>query len=283
MLAIIAATAAAQNQSYAATYSRSQAMDPGISAQLCQNDMMIVRLPGAVRSVGVTLPANVEPIFDGSRVILRGNVASGRTPVVILMADSDDLYRIHLTACPSRGSSTLLTIQDDTPNPPSAARVGGAAPVLSSSPLNAVGPAVAPPALVSTTVPAAAPAPIAAAPVMATAPAPAPVGAAPAPTLRIPAPTTVRMEMSRTSTGIVLTVTNGTARTLALRPEHLRVTAGGQPVAIPAEVVASLAPGLTAAIAIPIPAALNVADVTVQWDVQVPDLRAAFPLGAALR
>ena len=54
-------------KSYSKTFTTTSAQEPGISVQLCQNDMMIVRTPGPVKSVGVTLPNNVEPIFDGNR------------------------------------------------------------------------------------------------------------------------------------------------------------------------------------------------------------------------
>lgn len=256
----------AQAQSYSKTFSRTQAQDPGISFQLCQNDMAIIKLPGAVKSVGVTLPNNVEPLFDGNRVILRGNVTSGRTPAVILMRDSDDIYRLHISGCPTRGASTLLTIVDDAPAP-AAAKEYTVAPVSQ--------PTVTPSSATSAI----------------------PSGkAAPANSLNpnaainangvitLPTPTTVTMEMTRTSTGVTLNIANGTAQTLALRPENLKVMMGSEALSIPATVNGNIAPGMIGAYPIPVPSNLQAAnDVTAMWLVEVPALKANFNVSAALR
>ena len=253
----------AQAQSYSKTFSRSAAMDPGISVQLCQNDMMIVRTPGPVKSVGVTLPNNVEPLFDGNRVILRGNVTTGRTPVAILMQNSDDIYRVHLTACPTRGASTLITIVDDTPAP-TGAREYTAAPV--ATPVAAPTPVPTGNATVRVNTAAATLNP-------------APAGGL----VTIPAPTTVTLEMSRTSTGVTLTVTNGTAQTLALNPVNLKVMAGGQAVSLAGTTGGNLAPGMVASYPVALPEDVKNTDVQAEWNVVAPAVKVGFTLKAELR
>lgn len=246
--------ATGQAQSFSKTFSRTQAQDPGITVQLCQNDMMIVTTPGVVKAVGVTLPGNVEPQFDGTRVILRGNVTSGRTPVAILMRDSDDIYRLHLTGCATRGASTLIKIVDDSPAPTSAKEVTApAAPTVKVT-----------------------------APITGSAATLNPAAAA-AGLITLPAPTTVQLDVSRTATGVTVTVANGTAQTLALRPEHLSIRAGGQVISAPSDATGNLAPGMSSAFTIAIPADLTAADIEVSWNVQVPALRAQFTSTGSLK
>lgn len=260
--AAMVVTTTAQAQSYSKTFARSQAQDPGISAQLCQNDMMIVTAPGVVKAVGVTLPNNVETQFDGNRVILRGNVTTGRTPIVILMRDSDDIYRMHLAGCPTRGASTLIKIVDDAPAP-AAAREFTAQPVpVAANPVAPAGAGAAAPTSVTAL---------------------NPVAAATTGVITLPAVTSATLDVSRTATGLTLTVANGTAQTLALRPENLRVTVGGKTVTVPATATGNVAPGLTGAYTIPVPTDLAGTDVSVNWMVQVPSLRAQFPLLGGLK
>jgi len=264
-------------QSNSKTYSRSAAMDPGISVQLCQNDMLILLEPGAVKSIGVTLPNNVEALFDGNRAVLRGNATSGRTPVLVLMQNSDDITRLNITGCPTRGVSTLIRIVDDAPAPASA-REYTAQPVS----------AYAAPAQ-------SAPTPITVQPAVQVKPAvTAPISSTTANTLQVataignggtitlPTPTTVGFELARTSAGVTLTVTNGTAQTLSLTPANLQIVAGGQVVSVPVNIGGSLAPGLIGAYAIPLPSNVLPSDVQATWLAYAPGIKVNFVISAAL-
>lgn len=266
-LALIPHSAGAQ--SYSKTFTRSAAMNPGISVQLCQNDALVLKTPGRVKSVGITLN-NVEPVFDGTTVILRGNATSGRAPVLVLMADSDDVYRLHITSCPSRGASTLITIVDDTPAP-TGAKEYQAQPVAA--------PRVTTPITATVTAPTGSPE---LTPATAnTLNAAAAIGTGGYITLPT-TPTTVKLDVARSETGLTLTVTNGTAQTLSLRPEALQVFAGGQAQVIPAAVTGSVAPGLSVAFTIPLPADVKASDAQVAWLVSVPGLKANFMIRGSL-
>lgn len=97
-------------RNFTKTFTVDQAKEPGITAQLCQTDMMVVTLPGKVKSVGLSLPDNIEARRDENRVILMGKASKGRTPILIFMKETDDLYRLHLDGCSARGSTTMINI-----------------------------------------------------------------------------------------------------------------------------------------------------------------------------
>lgn len=257
----------ASAQSYTKTYSLTDAMDKGIAVQSCQNDLTIVEGLTPVRLVAATLPETIQTERDGNSALLMTTGPSGRVPVTIFYED-DTFARLTVTSCKTSGANNLIRLIDNRPQ-------ARGAQEFTAQPVNVQ------PTSAALSVPATAMYNPASATLGFTTPTATldPAAFVSNSVLTLPAPATVTMSGTLNDAGLILSVRNGSAQTLSLNTQNLRVTSGAQTVSVGAE-QKSLAPGQQTSVTIPLSADQRLGALRAVWTVDVPALRAQFALNA---
>lgn len=229
-------------RSFSKTFTRSQAIEPGIVVELCQSDMMVVNLPGQVKSVGLSLPDHVEARRAGKRVILMGKIQQGKTPLIIFMDDSDDLYRLHLDGCPTRGSTTMIHIVDDKKTKIDRTKtVAINQKQVTTDVLSLL-----------------------------------------KETVTLPAPTSVHLQITRVSDGALITIKNDTSQTLQAKGMHLKLFSGKEKLQFQKPKTQSIKAGMTQKFKIALPKEKVKDGLNVEWLITAPAIKAAFTLKSHL-